>query len=233
MSAQIEARIEQEKLERELTTKRAAQNEELRQGKRVTFIGPSFTDTVRPYFGFLALVLLVIGAGFFMASGSRFFGNKSGALPVQPSGNTASIGVAVAPPVPMKQATVDQADLAIRQQQRAQAEIRRMVMQWVEAWSRRDAAAYLSFYAADFNLPEGMQRVDWEAQRQSRLRKYRSIEVTLKNLKISYPGGDTANVRFTQDFQADSYTENGTQKELRLKNIQGSWFIVSEKNSPD
>jgi murein L,D-transpeptidase YafK len=108
-----------------------------------------------------------------------------------------------------------------------------MVMQWVEAWSRRDAAAYLSFYAADFNLPEGMQRGNWEAQRQSRLRKYRSIEVTLKNLKISYPDGDAASVRFTQDFQADSYTENGTQKELRLKNIQGRWFIVSEKNSPD
>ena len=103
-------------------------------------------------------------------------------------------------------------------------------MQWADAWSRRDAASYLSFYAADFTLPEGINRADWEAMRQSKLRKYASIEVTLKNIKISSTGSDDASVSFTQDFRADKYKETGTRKELHLKKSQGRWFIVRERS---
>ena len=126
--------------------------------------------------------------------------------------------------------TIEQAAVEAKPEQREEAEIGQLVQQWAEAWSRRDVAAYLSFYAADFNLPEGMQRSEWEAQRQSRLRKYHSIEVILKNIKISYSGGDVASVSFAQNFQADNFREIETQKELFLKNVQGRWLIVGEKN---
>ena len=109
-------------------------------------------------------------------------------------------------------------------------EIRQMVMQWADAWSRRDAAAYLSFYAVDFNLPHGVHRADWEALRQLRLHQYHSIEVILKDIKISHTGSDAASVHFAQDFRTDSYKETGTPKELRLKKSQDRWFIVSERS---
>lgn len=113
--------------------------------------------------------------------------------------------------------------------QSAEPEIRNAVNQWAEAWSRRDAAAYLAFYAAEFPPPQDLSRSEWEVQRKSKLGKYQSITVTLKNIKVSHAGGDEAKVNFTQDFKADSFKEMGTQKELRLKKIQGRWMIVSEQ----
>lgn len=134
-------------------------------------------------------------------------------------------------PVPKMSAAAAPADHAVKSQQRAEVEIRRAVMQWADAWSRRDAASYLAFYAVDFIPPEGMRRADWEAQRKSRLSKYHSIKITLRNVKISYLGGNAASVSFAQDFRADNHMEIRTQKELGLKNTQGRWLIVSEKNS--
>ncbi len=108
-----------------------------------------------------------------------------------------------------------------------EALIRQTVMQWAEAWSRRDVAAYLSFYAADFG--NGMRRKEWEAQRKSRLRKYPAISVTVKQLEISYTGGEAASAYFSQDFLTDTYKEKGTLKELRLKKLGARWIIVGEK----
>ena len=134
-------------------------------------------------------------------------------------------------PVPKMNAALDQVGQAAKSQQRGEKEIRRSVMQWAEAWSRRDAVSYLSFYATDFIPPEGMRRADWEEQRKSRLGKYRSIKVTLRNIKINYLGGNAASVSFAQDFRADNHMEIRTKKDLGLKNTQGHWLIVSEKNS--
>ena len=86
-------------------------------------------------------------------------------------------------PVPKAHTAIEHADPAVKSKQHAELEIRREVMQWAEAWSRRDVASYLSFYAADFNPPDGMQRATWEEQRKSRLRQYQSIKLTLKNMK--------------------------------------------------
>jgi hypothetical protein len=151
--------------------------------------------------------------------------------PMTPVVATAPEMKATVATVPKKNAAVDQVDRTAKSQQRGEMEIRRAVMQWADAWSRRDAASYLSFYAADFNPPEGMRRADWEGQRKSRLSKYRSIKVTLRNMKISYLGGNTASVSFAQDFRADNHMEIRTKKELDLKNAQGHWRIVNEKNS--
>lgn len=203
-----------------------------RATERVIINRPPPPGQSRSYLGWIAIILLIIGAGYFMNTSSWFFDSESVTTPVKSAGSKAQVSVTATTnlPVPEIQAATDQSAIAAKPQQLVETEIRQMAMQWAEAWSRRDAATYLSFYAADFSLPEGMQRGDWEAQRQSRLRKYRSIEVTLKNVEISYSGGDEASVRFAQDFQADSYKEMGTHKELRLKNVQGRWLIVSEKN---
>lgn len=198
---------------------------------RVYIIPPSIRGTDRYYIGLLATILLIVGVGYFMTTSFQFFDDNPSAASVQPAGGETTASVAANLPAPEKIATIDQAAVAAKQQEAVAAEVRQTVMQWAEAWSRRDIAAYLSYYAADFNLPEGMRRADWEAQRQSRLRKYRSIEVTLKNIQISHSGSNAASVSFTQDFQADKYRELGVQKELRLKKVQGRWLIANEKSS--
>jgi len=132
-------------------------------------------------------------------------------------------------PVPKAHTAIEHADPAVKSKQHAELEIRREVMQWAEAWSRRDVASYLSFYAADFNPPDGMQRATWEEQRKSRLRQYQSIKLTLKNMKINYSGGNAASVSFSQHFKADNHLEIQTNKELDLRNSHGRWKILSEK----
>jgi ketosteroid isomerase-like protein len=199
----------------------------VRTTERVTFIRPSFPGLDRTYRGYLAVILLVIGTGFLVAVPQIFEKNPGAA---QFGDNTAPVSVTTAYPVSTVQIADDQARTAAKERQPVEPEIRQMVMQWAKAWSRRDAAAYLSFYAADFNTPQNVPKAAWEVQRQSRLRKYRSIEVTLNNINISHTGSDTANVRFAQDFRADRYEEMGTPKELLLKKSQGRWFIVSERS---
>lgn len=198
----------------------------------VAFIRPPSPYLNRRYLAYFVVLLLLIGAG--LAS-LQLSGIRADAASARPSADTVSAGIAANSPAPEIRTTAvqagAQATVAVKPQQRAEAEIRQMVMQWVKAWSRRDAAAYLAFYAADFNLPEGMRRADWEVQRQLRLQKYHSIKVSVRNMKISYPGEGAASVRFDQDFRADRYRETGIKKELHLKNIQGRWLIVGEKNA--
>jgi ketosteroid isomerase-like protein len=182
----------------------------------------SISATYQRYLALAVVALLFISVGVFMLRGLRSGEKMPGVETAHLDSTTVSPGV-----------TSNAADRAVQAQtiqQNAEAEIRRAVIHWAEAWSRRDAVAYLTFYAAEFKLPEGMQRADWEGQRQSRLSKYRSIKVNLKNLRISFSAGNVASVRFTQDFHADSYRETGTKKELLLKNVSGHWLIVSEKN---
>ena len=134
-------------------------------------------------------------------------------------------------PVTKSIAAVDKTDHTTKPQQHGETEIRHAVMQWADAWSRRDATAYLSAYSLNFVPPDGMKRADWEEQRKSRLSKYHSIKITVRNLKISNLNGNSVTVNFAQDFKADNHTEIRTQKELFLRYLQGHWLIVSEKNS--
>ena len=263
---QIEARIEQEEYERELSVLRKSQEEKLmlvtakreahqrllrteematqtqshqtaiiaparpirgRETRRATFISSLFHLR---YLGYCSIALLVIFFGYIVVGKAHFHNNKLEGEFSQPGSDQKMLSTATNSQTTTVRATIEQAAVEAKPEQREEAEIGQLVQQWAEAWSRRDVAAYLSFYAADFNLPEGMQRSEWEAQRQSRLRKYHSIEVILKNIKISYSGGDVASVSFAQNFQADNFREIETQKELFLKNVQGRWLIVGEKN---
>lgn len=111
----------------------------------------------------------------------------------------------------------------------AETGVRLAVTQWAAAWSRQDAESYLACYADDFNVPDGMSRAAWEAQRKSRIAKPRSIKVVLTQVEVSLASDGIATVRLVQDFRADNYRETGTKKELRLRNENGRWRIFSEK----
>jgi ketosteroid isomerase-like protein len=132
-------------------------------------------------------------------------------------------------PPPPTVAAASQVVVAAAPQPDDAANVRQDIQQWADAWSRRDTAAYLAAYADDFAVPDGMSRAAWEAQRKSRLRRYRSIAVILSDIEISFNGADQADAVFTQDFLADSYREMEARKALHLRKADGRWLIVSEQ----
>lgn len=101
------------------------------------------------------------------------------------------------------------------------------VAAWARAWTNRDADAYLAFYAADFVLPSGLSRADWEAQRRESLALTDRINVRLSDVKTRLNGPDKASVSFKQRYQSDR-ANTSTQKVLDLVWRDGNWLIVRE-----
>jgi len=49
------------------------------------------------------------------------------------------------------------------------AEVLKALNEWAQAWSKKDADGYLSFYAKDFKTPGGEARDAWEKSRRARI----------------------------------------------------------------
>ena len=96
---------------------------------------------------------------------------------------------------------------------------------WAQAWSARDADAYLAAYASDFTA-DGMSRSKWEAQRRARITAPKSIDVKISDLKIDQQG-DTASATFRQAYRSDRLSSTVT-KTLKLALQNGAWRIVGE-----
>lgn len=99
------------------------------------------------------------------------------------------------------------------------------VAAWAQAWSNRDADAYLAAYADDFS-GAGMTRAAWEAQRRARITAPKHIEVRISDLKIEQQG-DTAKATFRQAYRSDRLSSTVT-KTLELAQQNGQWRIVGE-----
>src|SRR6185503_14577855 len=55
------------------------------------------------------------------------------------------------------------------QPQNTSADVLKAVNAWAQAWSKKDADAYLAFYARDFKTPGGEDREKWEKTRRERI----------------------------------------------------------------
>lgn len=107
------------------------------------------------------------------------------------------------------------------------ASVEKTVLDWAVAWSKQDVPAYLAFYAANFEVPAGMPRKDWEAQRQQRLSKPQHIRVEVSNLAVT-TAGKQATVTFAQRYESN-LLKSRTQKTLVMEEQGGQWKIVREK----
>ena len=132
-----------------------ARSAEVGATERVTFIRSSFHGLDRTYRSYLAMILPVIVAGFLVVPGPRLF--EKNPSEAQLGDHMARVSVTAVSQVSTVRVADNQASTAVKEQLRVEPEIRQMVMQWADAWSRRDAAAYLTFYAVDFNLPHGVK----------------------------------------------------------------------------
>ncbi|MGH8720843.1 MAG: tetratricopeptide repeat protein [Burkholderiales bacterium] len=105
------------------------------------------------------------------------------------------------------------------------------VTAWADAWSRKDANAYLAAYAKDFRTPKGEPRSDWEKQRRERVTTPKSIAVKLDFTRVIDKGDGRVSVTFRQDYQSDVFSGSATKTLLMGKSEDGRWRILQEQVS--
>jgi tetratricopeptide (TPR) repeat protein len=110
-----------------------------------------------------------------------------------------------------------------------QADILKAVNAWAQAWSKKDADAYLSFYAKNFDPPGKESRADWEKTRRQRVTAPKAISVTLSSPKVTMNGADRATVTFRQNYKSDVLKSN-SNKTLVMVKSDGGWKILEEKS---
>jgi tetratricopeptide (TPR) repeat protein len=146
--------------------------------------------------------------------------------PVKPAGKAA-----VAPPVAKTTdtKTVEEAKAPKEEPQQAvgEAEVRKSLLGWVNAWSRKDVKGYLSYYANDFQTPKGIARKEWEAERAKRIDKPGKLQVSVEDIKVSI-ADNKATVRFRQNYVSSSL-KSSTGKTLVFVKSGSKWLIQQER----
>jgi tetratricopeptide (TPR) repeat protein len=98
---------------------------------------------------------------------------------------------------------------------------------WAQAWSHKDADAYLAYYAPQFQVPGGDTRAAWEAKRRERITKPKTIEITVESPRVSFEGSGKALVKFRQGYKSDTLSTSGG-KTLTFVKVKDRWQIVLE-----
>jgi ketosteroid isomerase-like protein len=112
----------------------------------------------------------------------------------------------------------------------ANAEVLKALTGWAEAWSKRDADAYLSYYAQDFKTPRGESRAEWEKSRRARINGAKTITVEIASPKVTISGPSQAAVTFRQAYRSDSFKATGNKTLVLVKGGDGRWQIQQEKS---
>ena len=115
------------------------------------------------------------------------------------------------------------------QPQNTSADVLKAVNAWAQAWSKKDADAYLAFYAQDFKTPGGEERDKWEKTRRERIAAPKSISVRIDQPKVTMQGTDQASVSFRQSYRSDKL-KSTSRKTLVMTRAEGRW-LIREENS--
>jgi tetratricopeptide (TPR) repeat protein len=111
----------------------------------------------------------------------------------------------------------------------ASEEVLKAVNGWAQAWSKKDADAYLAYYAKDFKTPGSEARAEWEKNRRARITAPKSIAVGVESAKVTMNGADRATVTFRQSYRSDVLKSN-SRKTLVMVRSNGRWQIVEENS---
>jgi tetratricopeptide (TPR) repeat protein len=110
----------------------------------------------------------------------------------------------------------------------ATAEVLKTINTWAQAWSKKDADAYLAYYAKDFKTPGGEARDAWEKARRTRITAPKSISVGVESPKVTLRNPQQASVSFRQTYRSDKLSTK-SRKTLELVKADGRWLIKEEK----
>jgi tetratricopeptide (TPR) repeat protein len=133
------------------------------------------------------------------------------------------------PAKPAAMAKVEEKPAAAETPADASAEVMNAVNGWAQAWSKKDADAYLGYYAKDFKTPGGEARDAWEKGRRSRIEAPKSISVAIESPKVTMPSPEQASVSFRQTYKSDKLSTK-SRKTLELVKSDGRWLIQEEKS---
>ena len=98
---------------------------------------------------------------------------------------------------------------------------------WARAWSAKDVKGYLAAYAPDFETPGGEARAAWEKQREERIERPKTIEVSLAIKSVKVTGGEAVAV-VRQSYKSDALKSN-TTKTMKLVKSGERWLIKQER----
>jgi murein L,D-transpeptidase YafK len=96
---------------------------------------------------------------------------------------------------------------------------------WVKAWESCDVDRYIAFYSKQFKA-YGMDYHRWRTYKAGLTKKYRSIDVEISDINITFKGG-LALVSFNQKYWSDQYNDQG-YKLMKLRQENGRWKIWRE-----
>lgn len=105
----------------------------------------------------------------------------------------------------------------------------KFMQRWAKAWSEQDIAAYLACYDEEFSPPGGRTRVAWESQRQQRISKPDSINVTLIDHQVENQEDGSVRFEAIQVYRSDVYSDK-THKVFNLHQVDGTWLILRERS---
>jgi len=108
-------------------------------------------------------------------------------------------------------------------------EVLKRVHEWAAAWSAKNVKGYLAFYAEDFKVPDGTSRAEWEALRNDRISKPKSIKVEISKAKVKIIDDSHASVSFKQSYRA-SHLHTSSGKTLVLVKSGDNWLIQEERS---
>lgn len=108
-----------------------------------------------------------------------------------------------------------------------EAEVRKAVEAWAEAWASKDIKGYYAAYTAGFS-GDAASREAWEETRKGRILGKRSITVKVSEFKIEVRGNQATAV-FRQYYKGDALVSK-SKKTLRLVQQGGQWRIDGESS---
>ncbi len=102
---------------------------------------------------------------------------------------------------------------------------------WRQAWSSKNTARYLSYYADDFVSEDGMGRAQFAAFKQRVNAGKQFIKVALSEIEAyRYPGEPgLVMTSFKQDYRSDNLAKVSHKQQFWRRGHDGRWAIVSEE----
>ncbi len=109
-------------------------------------------------------------------------------------------------------------------------EIKRVIYQWRQAWEQKDINTYISYYNPEFQS-RGMDIKAWKKYKENLNRRYRSLKIDIRDLKLERVSTRSVRVTFKQDYRADRYHDYGLKLMFLTKEGE-QWRIKREEWHP-
>jgi tetratricopeptide (TPR) repeat protein len=107
-------------------------------------------------------------------------------------------------------------------------DVQETIESWADAWSDKNVKKYLSYYASDFETPDGESRKAWAETRRERINKPKHIEVKVSNIVVDFTDNNHATAKFRQSYRASNFKASGGKTLLMVKS-GGNWLIQEER----